>query len=89
MAEVSLETIGDMRAETPEPEPILRDRLQVAIEALPDGQRDVLTMFIEGYGHAEIAATLDIPVATSKTRLFHARATLRQALGAYAPEKDV
>ena len=89
MSEVPIDAVGDIGAAAAEPEPILRDRLREAINALPEGQRDVVTMFaIEGYGHNEIAAALDIPVATSKTRLFQARATLRKALGAYAPGSD-
>ena len=36
--------------------------------------------------HEEISGTLDIPVGTSKSHLFHARSKLRAALADFAPE---
>ena len=63
-------------------DPILRDRLHRAIDALPEIYRTVVVMHdFEGYSHVEIAEVLDIPVGTCRSRLFLARAQLRVALG--------
>lgn len=46
---------------------------------LPDGYRTVFNLFaIEGYGHKEIAAMLNIAEGTSKSQLNKARAILQQ-----------
>jgi RNA polymerase sigma-70 factor, ECF subfamily len=63
-------------------DPILRDRLHRAVDALPEIYRVVVVMHdFEGYSHVEIAEVLDIPVGTCRSRLFLARAQLRVALG--------
>ena len=63
-------------------DPILRDRLHAAIDALPATHRTVVVMHdFEGYSHVEIAEVLGIPVGTCRSRLFLARAQLRVALG--------
>jgi RNA polymerase sigma-70 factor (ECF subfamily) len=57
--------------------------LERATAALPEDQRVAFLLFeVEGLSLAEIAATLEIPEATVKTRLFRARERLRQQLGA-------
>ena len=49
------------------------------LEALPDGQREVVVLFaVEGYTHEEIAELLEIAPGTSKSRLFEARRSLRR-----------
>ncbi len=49
-------------------------RVADRIEALPPDQRAVVELaFVEGHSYAEIAAILDCPVNTVKTRIFHAR----------------
>jgi RNA polymerase sigma-70 factor, ECF subfamily len=54
--------------------------LERAIARLATGYRHVLVLHdIEGYTHEEISAQLDISVGTSKSQLFHARRTLRNA----------
>lgn len=56
-------------------------RLRCALRELPDQQRAILALhYIDGFGLREIAVALDIPVGTVKSRLFHARAALRDAL---------
>ena len=61
-------------------DPLLRERLQRAIDALPDILRVAIVMHdLEGYSHVEIAEVLDIPVGTCRSRLFLARARLRAA----------
>jgi RNA polymerase sigma-70 factor (ECF subfamily) len=68
-------------------DPDLRSKIAAAIDALPEGTRITLVMHdIEGYTHAEIAASLGIAEGTSKSRLFEARGRLRQALAAFVKE---
>lgn len=63
-------------------DPIVRERLHRAIDALPEIYRTTLVMHdFEGYSHVEIAEVLGIPVGTCRSRLFIARAQLRKALG--------
>lgn len=58
-----------------------------AVDALSPGQREVFVMHaLEGYTHVEIADILGISEGTSKGRLFHARARLRELLARFAPE---
>lgn len=55
--------------------------LHTALESLPAAKRDVLVLFeLQGLSGDEIAAALDVPVATVWTRLFHARKALSAAL---------
>jgi RNA polymerase sigma factor (sigma-70 family) len=57
------------------------DRLLKLIEQLPVGYRVVFNLFaIEGYGHSEIAALLNISENTSKSQLFKARKWLQERL---------
>lgn len=68
-------------------DPLLHSALTVAIEALPEGLRIALVMHaIEGYTHVEIAAALGIAEGTSKSRVFEARARLREALAGHGKE---
>jgi RNA polymerase sigma-70 factor (ECF subfamily) len=68
-------------------DPVLRDKLYRAIDALPEIYRITLIMHdIEGYKHTEIAATLGVAEGTCKSRLSLARAQLRAALGDLAGE---
>jgi len=59
--------------------------IMLGLEQLPTEQRMVLE-FAYGYGHSceEIAAIMDCPVNTVKTRMFHARAKLRTILPSLA-----
>jgi RNA polymerase sigma-70 factor, ECF subfamily len=62
-------------------DPLLRERLHRAIDALPEIYRTTLIMHeFEGYSHIEIAEALGVAVGTCKSRLFIARAQLRAAL---------
>lgn len=59
-----------------------RERLEGAVNALPEMYRTVFLMHdLEGYSHGEIAETLGVAEGTSKARLFRARAKLRALLG--------
>ena len=53
--------------------------LQIVLAALPEEQREVLLLrFVDGLSLAEIAAAMDIPLGTVKSRLHNALQTLRQ-----------
>lgn len=53
-----------------------------AVERLPLGQRQVLTLVdLEEFSYAEVAGILDIPVGTVMSRLSRARASLKSLLG--------
>ncbi|MFI5239046.1 MAG: RNA polymerase sigma factor [Gemmatimonadales bacterium] len=56
-------------------------RLERAVDDLPEIYRTALIMHdLEGYTHAAISDALSIPEGTSKTRVAHARAKLRETL---------
>jgi RNA polymerase sigma factor (sigma-70 family) len=61
--------------------------LERAIRSLPEGYRTVLILHdVEGYRHEEIAQQLGISSGTSKSQLFHARRSMRAALGGYGKD---
>jgi RNA polymerase sigma-70 factor (ECF subfamily) len=56
-----------------------------AVDSLPEDFREVLVLSdMEGLPYAEIAASLEIPVGTVKSRLFRARRILQGQLRRYA-----
>jgi RNA polymerase sigma-70 factor, ECF subfamily len=60
-------------------------RLREALEMLPADQRGVLVLgYFEGLSSSEIAARLDIPIGTVKSRVSAAMMKLRDRLGARA-----
>jgi RNA polymerase sigma-70 factor (ECF subfamily) len=76
-------TIGTTSIEA---EPDLKERMARAIDSLSEKYRTVFVMHdVEGYTHEEISETMHIPIGTSKSHLFHARAKLRAALADFAP----
>lgn len=59
----------------------LRERLRVALDRLPEGQRQVVVLKdIHGWSHAEIADAVGISVTAAKVRLHRARARLARDL---------
>jgi len=74
----------DELAEEPQSAPEQHGRLALsetalAIECLPDEQRQVLLLVaLEGFAYKEAAAILDIPQGTLMSRLGRARANLRK-----------
>jgi RNA polymerase sigma-70 factor (ECF subfamily) len=63
-------------------EPGVRERIEGAVDALPDIYRIVFVMHdLEGYNHGEIAEALGVAEGTSKARLSRARSKLRESLG--------
>jgi RNA polymerase sigma factor (sigma-70 family) len=84
------EVANDDSEESPRPEPrapgahpSLRLALERALAQLTHHQRDVFLLYeVEGFRHAEIAATLEITETASKNTLFQAKKNLRQMLEA-------
>ena len=78
---MSLDVAPDLPTQTPEADPLLHQRINGAIESLPEELRTVVILhLIQGHTHPEIAEILDIPEGTSKARLSRARARLREEL---------
>jgi len=64
---------------------LLGERINKGLATLPERQRIALVLFdSEGWGHAEIAATLGVPEGTVRSYVFHARRAMRRALGTLA-----
>lgn len=60
---------------------LLEDRLQEAMDRLPEGMRRVLILHdVEGFTHEEIGELLGVNPGTSKSQLFKARARMRTLL---------
>ncbi len=57
------------------------EKLEEAVNNLPDGYRTVFLMFVvDGYSHKEIANTLSITEGTSRSQFFKARKLLQKQL---------
>jgi len=55
--------------------------LSRALDALPEGQREVVAMFhLDGLSYREIAEALDVPMGTVMTWLHRGRARLRESI---------
>lgn len=61
----------------------MMDDIQQALKALPQEYYIPFTMYFEGYKYHEIAADLDIPIGTVKTRIHGARKLLKKTLSSY------
>ena len=69
-------------------DPLLKMKLEKAMERLPEGMRRVLVLHdVEGYTHEEIGEMLGINPGTCKSQLFKARAKMRRMLSPQ-PEED-
>ena len=80
--ERSLEGAAHLARERVGTEPEVRERVEQAVNGLPEIYRTVFLMHdLEGYSHGEIAEALGVAEGTSKARLFRARARLRESLG--------
>lgn len=66
---------------------LLREDIQAAIDSLPDAFRLVVVLVeIRGHTYEEVAALLDIPLGTVRSRLSRGRALLQKALWTQARE---
>jgi RNA polymerase sigma-70 factor (ECF subfamily) len=85
--EAPLEEALTMSNSGPMSDPILREKLMQAVNALPEGCRAVFMMHdAEGFTHEEIASALGVTAGTSKAQLSRGRAKLRVALAEFAEE---
>jgi RNA polymerase sigma-70 factor (ECF subfamily) len=85
--EAPIDSALSIGTEASHPQPDLRDRMAAAIHSLSEKYRAVFLMHdLEGFTHDEISGALGIPIGTSKSHLFQARAKLRAALADFAPE---
>jgi RNA polymerase sigma-70 factor (ECF subfamily) len=85
--EAPLEEALTMSHAGPLSDPILREKLMQAVNALPEGCRAVFMMHdAEGFTHEEIASALGVTAGTSKAQLSRGRAKLRVALAEFAEE---
>jgi RNA polymerase sigma-70 factor, ECF subfamily len=82
LAQKNLEVAAEpLTSETPTGTEELRDWLAQALALLPVEQRLAVELCYElGYSCEEIAAIMNCPANTVKTRLFHARAKLQKLL---------
>lgn len=76
-----LDEADGVAAPMPEPDPLERDRLDAALQALPPERRAVLLLVVlEQLSYAEAAAVLGIPLGTVMSRLSRARRQLAATL---------
>lgn len=69
-------------------DPLLEERLEAALDRLPDGMRQVLVLHdVEGYTHEEIGEAMGVTAGTSKSQLFKARAKMRELLRGVAESR--
>ncbi|HKE46059.1 MAG TPA: sigma-70 family RNA polymerase sigma factor [Steroidobacteraceae bacterium] len=66
---------------------LLREDLTRAVDELPEAFRLVVVLAdMQGYSYQDIAATLQVPIGTVRSRLARARALLQKALWVHAQE---
>jgi len=59
----------------------MQDRCRLAIEALPDAEREIIVLReLQDLSYQQIAGLLDIPVGTVMSRLYTARKRLASSL---------
>jgi RNA polymerase sigma-70 factor (ECF subfamily) len=80
-AAVNLDHVAHEIPEIPTVAEIDTERLQMALNALPDASRAILGMFyFEECSYKEIAEQLEIPIGTVMSRLARAKSDLREKL---------
>jgi len=69
--------------------PAIRERIAVAVEALPEEQREVFLMRqLHGLGFADIAGVVGVSENTVKSRMRYALERLQEALASFESYKD-
>ncbi|OHB74875.1 MAG: hypothetical protein A2Z34_05050 [Planctomycetes bacterium RBG_16_59_8] len=86
LTEAVAESLGEERApERPLMDDELRAKIRAAVESLDADKRAVVTMrLMENMSYAEIARELECSIGTVMSRLFRARAALKEKLGSVA-----
>jgi len=74
-------------AGTPDPDAVTSADVQAAMMALPEPSRTIVLLDLEGMNDDEMATILGCASGTVKSRLFRARAALRELLKDYAPAR--
>lgn len=81
---VSLDQVGELALRDGENQPeatATTEALARALEALPAAQREVAVLhYMNDYRQREIAAFLEIPLGTVKSRLYHARKSMKERM---------
>jgi RNA polymerase sigma-70 factor (ECF subfamily) len=54
--------------------------MRQALDTLPEAQRDVLRLALDGFTQSQIALRMGLPLGTVKTRTFHGMKALRTVL---------
>ncbi len=76
---LSLEGVGEVAERLPDPPPVVDpERLQRALEELPEGFRTpILLYYFEDFSYRDIAEQMDLPLGTVMSRLARAKMHLR------------
>ncbi|MFL5342960.1 MAG: RNA polymerase sigma factor [Gemmataceae bacterium] len=79
---VPLESVAELSVTPPDPFPEVEpEKLQAALNELPEGFRTPLLMFyFKEFSYRDIAAQMDLPIGTVMSRLARAKAFLRDRL---------
>ncbi len=81
MEAAEIEQATGRGSESKEPADPRVELLRQGLRMLPDNRRTILAMFyLEEMSVKEISEVLSVPAGTVKSRLFHARAALKQKL---------
>jgi RNA polymerase sigma-70 factor, ECF subfamily len=79
---VALEETSPIAVPAPDPDPLLRRKLQRIVAALPEPQRVAITLrYQEELEPSEIGRILGVPLNTVKSHLYRGLRTLRATLG--------
>lgn len=88
--EIGVEEYPEQPTAAPQPDALLRRRLEEAIARLPAGQREVVWLAqVEGMSSAEISRVTGATQGAIKVRLHRANAKLRSWLETLAPGGDL
>lgn len=78
---VFIDSPPDVEASSGDEDPWVRDKVQRALERLPEGQRVALILYVvEERTGPEVAELLGVPEGTVRSRVRHGLASLEQAL---------